>query len=274
MRPKILICNDDGVYAPGIMALYEAVCDLGEVTVVAPETEQSAVGHAITIANPIKIRPVTRNGGFQGYAVSGTPADCVKLAVSELLPARPDLVISGINLGPNVGISVIYSGTVSGATEGAILGIPSIAISLNSFIEPRWDAAQCVATQMARHVLREGLPPDTLLNVNVPNQPMDKIAGFRVTRMGRSRFAEVFHRRTNPRGDIYYWLDGELEMLGDAAGTDVQAVAENYISLTPIQFDLTRAEALPGLRQWDLSWPPAAPELMQTYKKSGNCSGG
>ncbi len=246
MPANILICNDDGIYAPGIQALYDAVRDLGEVTVVAPEAEQSAVGHAITIANPIKLRPITRNGGFQGYAVGGTPADCVKLAVSELMPARPDLVLSGINLGPNVGISVIYSGTVSGATEGAILGIPSIAISLASFQNPIWETAARVARQMARRVLEHGLPPDTLLNVNVPNQPLEQIRGFRVARMGRSRFAEVFHRRVNPRGDIYYWLDGELEMLGDFQGTDVQAVAENYVALTPIWFDLTRRMPWPA----------------------------
>lgn len=256
MPAKILICNDDGIYAPGIMALYEAVSDLGEVTVVAPEAEQSAVGHAITIANPIKLQPIVRNGGFRGFAVGGTPADCVKLAVSELMPVRPDLVISGINLGPNVGISVIYSGTVSGATEGAILGIPSIAVSLASFQNPHWETAGQVARQMARYVLEHGLPADMLLNVNVPNQALENIKGFRVTRMGRSRFAEVFHRRANPRGDTYYWLDGELEMLGDFNGTDVQAVAENYISLTPIWFDLTRTDALEALRQWRLPWPP------------------
>ena len=256
MAPRILICNDDGIYAPGIMALYEAVAGLGDLTVVAPEFEQSAVGHAITIADPIKIREISRSGGFSGYAVSGTPADCVKLAVTELLPDKPDMVISGINLGPNVGISVIYSGTVSGATEGAILGIPSMAISVASFKNPQWTTAARVARQMARHVLEHGLPPDTLLNVNVPNRPPESIRGFRVTRMGRSRFAEVFHRRVNPRGDTYYWLDGELQMLGDVHGTDVQAVDDNYISLTPIWFDLSNAAAMEELRGWRLPWPP------------------
>lgn len=256
MSANILVCNDDGIYAPGIRVLYEVVRDLGKVTVVAPAAEQSAVGHAITIADPIKLRSITRNGGFQGYAVGGTPADCVKLAVSELLPTRPDLVVSGINLGPNVGISVIYSGTVSGATEGAILGIPSIAISLATFQNPFWETAGRIARQMVRYVLEHGLPTDTLLNVNVPNLPMDQIHGFRVTRMGRSRFAEVFHRRANPRGDAYYWLDGDLEMLGEYNGTDVQAIAEDYVSLTPIWFDLTRMEALDDLRRWELPWPP------------------
>ena len=136
MKPHILICNDDGIYAPGIMMLYEAVRNIGEITVVAPDAEQSAVGHAITLSNPIKIKRVRRNAQFEGYAVVGTPADCIKLAVTVLLERPPDLIISGINLGPNVGISVIYSGTVSAATEGAILGIPSMAISLATFKDP------------------------------------------------------------------------------------------------------------------------------------------
>lgn len=256
MAPRILICNDDGIYAPGIMALYEALSELGELTVVAPEFEQSAVGHAITIADPIKIRKISRSGGFTGFAVSGTPADCVKLAVTELLPEKPDMVVSGINLGSNVGISVIYSGTVSGATEGTILGIPSIAISLASFKNPQWATAASVARQIARHVLEHGLPADTLLNVNVPNRHPESIRGFQVTRMGHSRFAEIFHRRANPRGDTYYWLDGELQMLGDANGTDVQAVNDNLISLTPIWFDLSNTAAMDELRGWRLPWPP------------------
>lgn len=256
MSLEILICNDDGIYAPGIAALYEAVSDLGNITVVAPETEQSAVGHAITIANPIKLRKIKRNNRFEGFAVSGTPADCVKLAVTELMPRRPDIVISGINLGANVGISVIYSGTVSGATEGVIMGIPGIAFSLASFTNPNWDTARFISTYLTRHVLKNGLPPDTLLNVNIPNLPQNEIKGFRVARMGHSRFAEVFHKRTTPRGDTYFWLDGDLKMLGDITETDVEAVAEKYISLTPIWFDLTRTQALHTLRQWDLSWPP------------------
>ncbi|MBU4198853.1 MAG: 5'/3'-nucleotidase SurE [Verrucomicrobia bacterium] len=250
---RILISNDDGIYAPGIMALYQAVRDLGEISVVAPHAEQSAVGHAITISDPIKIKTIQREGDFEGYAVVGTPADCVKLAVSVLLDKPPDLIISGINLGPNAGISVIYSGTVSAATEGTILGIPSMAISVDAFTNPLWDTAGQVARRLAQELLQRGLPPDTLLNVNVPNRPMDQIRGFAVTRMGRSRFAEIFHRRITPRGDTYYWLDGELQMLGDLKGTDFQALAEGYVSLTPIGFDLTRHACLPELKQWNLA---------------------
>lgn len=250
---RILISNDDGIHAPGLMALYQAVRDLGELRVVAPHAEQSAVGHAITLSDPIKIKTIRGEGGFEGYAVVGTPADCVKLAVSVLLDRPPDLIISGINLGPNAGISVIYSGTVSAATEGTILGIPSMAVSLAGFTEPQWDTAGRVARRVAQEILKRGLPPDTLLNVNVPNRPVGQVQGFSVTRMGQSRFAEIFHRRITPRGDTYYWMDGELKTLGDVNGTDFQALDEGYVSLTPIGFDLTRYDFLPDLRKWDLS---------------------
>jgi len=274
MKPHILICNDDGIYAPGIMVLYEAVRDIGEVTVVAPDAEQSAVGHAITLSDPIKIKRVRRDTHFEGYAVVGTPADCIKLAVTVLLERPPDLIISGINLGPNVGISVIYSGTVSAATEGTILGIPSMAISLATFENPLWETAAHVARRLTQELItrglpsdvsrrsllakgegraQEGLPADTLLNVNVPNRPLDQVKGLAVTRMGRSRFAEIFHKRTNPRGDTYYWMDGELKITGDTAGTDIQALADGFVSLTPIWFDLTHAAALPKLRDWKLT---------------------
>ena len=249
---KILVSNDDGIYAPGINALYEAVRDLGEVTMVAPNAERSAVGHAITIVDPIKTQKFMRDGRQVGWAVGGTPADCVKLATVALLTEKPDLLLSGINLGSNEGISVIYSGTVSAATEGTILGIPSIALSLTTYTDPIWDTAARVARQLALKVHRDGLPPETLLNVNIPNRPYDQLKGFAVTRMGRSRFVETFHRRADPRGNDYYWMDGYLELLGDTDGTDVQALRDGYVSLTPIWFDLTHAEALPRLRSWNL----------------------
>ena len=249
---RILISNDDGIHAPGIHALYDAVRDLGEIHVVAPDTERSAVGHAITLSDPIKTQKIDRNGKFFGYAVGGTPADCVKLAVYALMDKPPDLVISGINLGPNAGISVIYSGTVSAATEGTILGIPSIAVSMNTFSEPRWETAAHFAKHFAKQVIAKGLPSETLLNVNVPNLPLDQVKGVRLTRMGRSRFVETFDRRVDPRGNIYYWMDGELEKLGDAKGTDLQALDEGYVSMTPIWFDLTHESAMAHFRKdWE-----------------------
>jgi 5'-nucleotidase len=251
---RLLLSNDDGIHAPGLAALHDAVRDLGQVDVVAPDAEQSAVGHAITIADPIRARRHEAAAGFSGVAVTGTPADCVKLAVTVLLKDKPDLVLSGINLGPNVGISVIYSGTVSAATEGTIMGIPSLAISLGGYEPPlHWDTAAAVARRVAQKVLSDGLPPDTLLNVNVPNRPLADLRGFAVTRMGQSRFIEIFDRRVNPRGDEYFWLDGKLELLGDTSRTDVVALQEGYVSLTPIGFDLTRHAAIPALETWNLA---------------------
>lgn len=256
----ILLSNDDGIYAPGLMALFEAVRDLGVVHVVAPSGEQSAVGHAITLSDPIKTKKIFRNGNFFGHAVGGTPADCVKLAACALLEQRPDLVISGINLGPNAGISVLYSGTVSAATEGTILGIPSMAISINTFKDPLWATAAQVARHLVKVIGRNGLPPRTLLNVNVPNLPLGQVRGFTVTRMGESRFVETFDRRTDPRGNVYYWMDGALEQSGETEGSDLDALQRGYVSLTPIWFDLTNHSALPVLQQWNLDrpsdWPP------------------
>ena len=248
----ILLCNDDGIFAPGMAALYEAVHDLGRVSVVAPDSERSAVGHAITLSDPIKTRVVTRDGLFTGHAVGGTPADSVKLAVCALLERPPDLLISGINLGPNAGISIIYSGTVSAATEGIILGIPSMAVSLATFQDPHWATASAVTRRLARQLQQQPLPPGVLLNVNVPNLPLDALRGYAVTRMAPSRFVETFDRRSDPRGNLYYWMDGYLEALGEADGTDLGAIDRGAVSLTPVQFDLTDRHSMQTLRDWDL----------------------
>ncbi len=252
---RILLSNDDGIYAPGIRALHEAVKDLGHVDIVAPDGERSAVGHAITLSDPIKTKKVQHDGAFFGYGVGGTPADCVKLAVCGLLEHKPDIVVSGINLGPNAGISVIYSGTVSAATEGTILGIPSMAISLNTFKNPVWDTAARVARHLIQVAHEKGIPENTLLNVNVPNLPFDQLKGVSITRMGQSRFVETFDRRTDPRGNVYYWMDGEIEEIGDMKGTDLEALNQGYVSVTPIWFDLTHAAEIPRLKKWDFSLP-------------------
>jgi len=220
--------------------------------VAAPDSQKSAVGHAITISDPIKVTPVDKGQGFRGYAIGGTPADSVKLAVEALLPHPPDLIISGINLGPNAGISVIYSGTVSAATEGTILGIPSIAISINTFTDPRWSTAAAIAREVAIQVARDGLPPGILLNVNVPNIPLDELKGFAVTTMARSQFKEVFHRRTDPRGNVYYWMDGDMELAPGQTGTDVQALNAHHVSITPLHFDLTHQASIEPFRaRWN-----------------------
>jgi len=237
---RILICNDDGIHAPGISALHSAVKSLGELHVIAPDVERSAAGHAITLADPIKSMPVDKNGAFFGYAIGGTPADCIKLAVCAVMKdTPPDLILSGINLGSNTGISVIYSGTVSAATEGVILGIPGVAFSLCTYTDPEWEMAGRVAREITQKIIATPMPPNVLLNVNLPNLPYDQLKGIKITRMGRSRFIEKFHKRLDPRGRTYYWLDGALEVHDEGDDIDIHAVRDGYVSITPIHLDLT-----------------------------------
>lgn len=250
-RPKILITNDDGIFAPGIYALWEAMRDIGDVTVVAPDTEKSAVGHAITITDPIRVEKIHRLNGFEGFAVKGTPADCVKIAGRSLMKTPPDIVISGINSGANVGSNIIYSGTVSAATEGTILGIPSIAISLNSIKGGDMSASKNIAIKMVKKVLEKGLPDGILLNVNVPNIPEDIIKGYKITKQGKLVFKDRFEKREDPRGKFYYWMKGEI--INDTnSDTDGFAVQNNFISVTPIHYQLTKESFLKTLESWDL----------------------
>ncbi len=249
---RILVTNDDGIYAKGIEVLCLELKKEFEVTVVAPETEQSAVGHAITLMNPLRLKEVKRNGEFFGYAINGTPADCVKLAIQELVKPLPDLLVSGINLGANVGINVIYSGTVSAATEGTMLGIPSIAVSIDTFHDPDFWPAAKVARIIAKHVIERGLPENTCLNVNVPAVPYDKIKGFAVTKQGTSRFHEKFDKRLDPRNNVYYWLCVAKWDRNTDLGTDAGALARNYVSVTPITHDLTNYKAMQDLKEWNL----------------------
>ena len=250
---RILVTNDDGIQSPGLHALVRALRGWGEVWVIAPDREQSAVGHAITLSEPIRLFPWTIEGANHTFAISGTPADCVKLALTELMPARPDLVLSGVNRGENTGISVIYSGTVSAATEGTINGIPSIAISLGSFVSTRFEAAALIGRRIAEVVAERGLPGETLLNVNVPDLPLDEIKGIRVTRQGRTRFQETFMKRADPRGKVYYWMDGAKLPL-EETDTDGTALHEGYVTVTPIRLDFTHHDFLPELRRWPLEW--------------------
>jgi len=249
---RILITNDDGINAPGVYALYEEMKKVGEISIVAPDTEQSAIGHAITLSNPLRIREVHRDGSFYGYSVNGTPADCVKLGVTTIFKEHPDMVISGINLGPNLGVDVIYSGTVSAATEGTILGIPSIAISLATRKEPDYSFAAAFTRNLCLKVKEKGLPAGILLNVNIPAVPSHKIKGVRITRQGNARFRDTFEKRMDPRGNIYYWLTGEVWEEEEDKETDSKAVSDNYISITPIHFDLTSYQSISWLKEWDI----------------------
>jgi 5'-nucleotidase len=244
---RILITNDDGITSPGLHALYLALVELGEVTIVAPDAEQSAVGHAITTLTPLRIKQVTLADGIVGHAVNGTPADSVRLAILSICSDPPDLVVSGINLGPNVATNVIYSGTVSAATEARILRIPSIAVSLATFKDPIWETPAAFARQLAADVLAHGLPDKVLLNINVPNIPIDKVKGIRVTRQGNSGYKERYEMRSDPRAVPYYWQAGTYSMTDLDEETDALAVDQGYVSVTPVTFDLTAYDFLPAL---------------------------
>jgi len=254
-KPLILVTNDDGIYAPGILALYLAMKEIGEVMVVAPDSERSAVGHAITISDPLRVWEYERDGEFFGYAVNGTPADCVKLGVKAILHKTPDLVVSGINLGPNTAINVIYSGTVSAATEGTLMGIPSIAFSVTTFKKTDFGFAARFARYLAEKVLERGLPAGTLLNVNIPPLPEEEIKGVKITRQGKGRYEEFFDKRVDPMNRNYYWLSGKKLLLDSDSDVDDVAVMENYIAITPIQFDLTDYQAIKHLKEWKIEKP-------------------
>ncbi len=251
-RPLILLTNDDGIYAQGILAAWQELRKIAEVTVVAPDAERSAVGHAITLLLPLRTKEVVRRSVRFGYAVNGMPADCVKIAVKAILPRPPDLVVSGINLGANTGTNVIYSGTVSAATEARILGIPSIAVSLATFTNPHFTYSARFTRKLALAVLNHGLPEKTLLNVNIPNLPEDQIRGVAITRQGESRVEEEFEKRIDPRQQTYYWLDGTFRLHETVQDADATMVSKGYVSITPIQYDLTAYQSIDALRSWDL----------------------
>ena len=260
---RVLITNDDGIASPGLAALVRAFEPVAEVFVVAPEHERSATGHAITLHKPLRAAPVGIPGSaVRAWATNGTPADCVALGMLDLLGGRPDVVVSGINVGPNMGRDLTYSGTVSGAMEGAIFRVPSIAVSIGAFRNPVFTVAAAFAVELARLILERGLPEDTLLNVNVPNLPPEQIAGVAVTRQGTKRYISRLEKRADPRGRVYYWLTGEPGPQPDEEGTDSWALARGRISVTPIQLDLTSERVREALEGWPLRVPggdPAAP---------------
>ncbi|MEM1054914.1 MAG: 5'/3'-nucleotidase SurE [Bacteroidota bacterium] len=254
-QPLILLANDDGIDAAGIAALAFALDGLGEIAIVAPFEEQSAVSHAITIRQPMRVYDWPfegASGPLWARAVTGTPADCIKMACQRLLPRMPDLVVSGINHGPNTAVNVLYSGTVGAATEACILGIPSVAVSHGEWRPDDFEGAGLAARRVAEHVLAKGLPPGVLLNVNVPGGTPDDIAGVRITRQARSRWEEEFEERRDPMDRPYYWLGGQFIDLDEGADTDLNALREGYVSVTPLQIDLTAHAHLSDLAAWKL----------------------
>ncbi len=249
---SILITNDDGIYAEGIQLLSQALFESGRynLTIIAPDHERSAVGHAITMHRPLRVEQAhfLHNPALMGWAVNGTPSDCVKLAVEALLEEKPALIISGINRGSNLGTDVLYSGTVSAAVEGIILGVPSVAVSLVEGGESEdFRFAAAFVRDLIPHLTAEPPPAGTLLNINIP--PQCRVQGARVTRLGTRRYRNSFDRRTDPRGMIYYWLAGELIEGEEEENSDVRAVRDGYISITPVHLNLTNDAIIPKLEQ-------------------------
>ncbi len=256
---QILLTNDDGIYAPGLQAMERELRKLGSVEVVAPLTEQSGVGHAITYLTPLMAREVFDGPRRRGWAVEGSPADCVKLAISELCRPRPQLVVSGINGGQNVGINVLYSGTVAAAIEGAFFGITSIAVSLEYDEQARFDVAARQAVPIIEQILAQKDNEPQLYNLNIPLAALDGPAEVRVVPMAVAPWGENFERRNDPRGRPYYWATGKQPVPPTDAATDLSELRAGHITLTPLDFDMTRRDKLPQMRRWQLGAETAAP---------------
>lgn len=243
---RILLSNDDGYFAPGLAALAEGLAGLGEITVVAPERDRSGASNSLTLDRPLSVRRAANGFLF----VNGTPTDCVHLAVTGLLDHLPDLVVSGVNHGANMGDDTIYSGTVAAATEGYLLGVPSIAVSLTSKTGGNFATAARVARDLVARLVRQPVRQPTLLNVNVPDVPYASLAGFEVTRLGKRHKAEGVVKMPNPRGETVYWIGSAGEAQDAGPGTDFHAVASNRVSITPLQMDLTHQGQIGALQEW------------------------
>jgi 5'-nucleotidase len=249
---KILLTNDDGIYAEGLWALYRRFADKHEVTVVAPERERSAVGHGITLHAPLRATRMRVNGGYPGYAVTGTPVDCIKLGLLEILESRPQMVISGINPGANVGVNINYSGTVSAAKEAALYGIPAIAVSIMGPQVKHYPDAARFTEILAENVFGNGLPAGTFLNVNLPDIPLEEVAGVRISRQSITFFPEYVEKRIDPRNRTYYWHG--CDYLPDNKGPDFDetVLCQNFISITPIKCDMTDYSIIEDLKDWKI----------------------
>lgn len=248
-KPLILVSNDDGVYSEGIRVLANTLKKIGRVIIVAPDQERSAASHSLTLHRPLRVKKIKPDV----YCVDGTPTDCISLAVNELLKKRrPDLLVSGINKGANLGDDVHYSGTVSAALEGGIMGIPSVAISMMPGENYYFATAAGFAMRLAKSIFKKGLPPGIILNVNVPNVPVSQIKGYRFTKQGKRDYGDIIAERIDPRGKKYYWIGGNMTGFMNIPGSDCNAVLENYISINPIKVNLTELEFLETLNQWKL----------------------
>jgi len=250
---KILITNDDGIFAEGIYKLAKILSLSHSVTVIAPDRERSATGHAITMHHPLRVRKVKfYDTNLEAWSVDGTPSDCVKLGVEAIIEKKPDLVVSGINDGPNLGTDILYSGTVSAAIEGAIQGIQAVAISLVGNKNLNFDLAAKISSSIIDYFQYKKLPNDTLLNINIPNKEEKTIKGVKITTLGIRRYSNSFIKRIDPRGQEYYWMGGEIIEEEQKEDSDVCAIRDNYISITPVHFDLTHYNLIEEVKTWDI----------------------
>ena len=255
-KPLILVTNDDGITAPGIRTLIEVMKEIGDVVVVAPDSPQSGMGHAITISDTLFCEQVTIKESYKHkeYSCSGTPADCVKIATQEILDRKPDLCVSGINHGSNSSINVIYSGTMSAAVEAGIEGIPAIGFSLLDYsLNADFEPARKYVKAIVRNTLKNGLPEGVVLNVNIPKLDAGDIKGMKVCRQANAHWEEEFDKRRSPQGRDYYWLTGTFVNKDDGKDTDEQALADGYVSIVPVQFDLTAHHFLKELNNWEFN---------------------
>lgn len=246
--PVILVTNDDGVHSPGLISLYDAMKQLGDAYVIAPDRERSAVSHALTMHRPLRVEEIREHV----YSMNGTPTDCVAIGISKILPERPVFVVSGINKGANLGDDITYSGTVSAAIESTIMGIPSFAVSLVITKEApvlNFGTASKIALQLGRYILDNSLPYDTLLNVNVPNIPAHNVAGIKLTRQGKRIYDNSIQETFDPHGEKHYWIGGGRPFWEHGEDTDIQAIQDNHVSITPIHLDLTNYDALTFLKE-------------------------
>jgi 5'-nucleotidase len=251
-RPYILVTNDDGINSPGILALVEAMEKIGDVAVVAPERQQSAMSSALTLHYPLKVKSHNHNNQFFGYSVDGTPSDCVKMAVNSLLKRKPDLVVSGINHGQNTSINVLYSGTVSGAIEGIIAGIPSIAFSSSSHDHgTNLDSCKYYAEMITRRFIEIENRDNLLLNVNIPDMDKESLRGVKVCRLSDSRWADRYEKRNDPFGNTYYWFAGSFIIEGDDEETDDVAIQKGFVTLTPLKISFTDFDSIGKLKDFE-----------------------
>jgi len=247
-RVLILLSNDDGVYSEGLRILARRLKQIGRIVIVAPDQERSAASHALTLHRPLRVKKISQDA----YAVDGTPTDCINLGINEILKQRPDIIISGINHGANLGDDVHYSGTVSAALEGGIMGVPSMAISLVARDRFRFDTAAEFAVKLAKKIIKDSLPKGIILNVNVPNLPASQIKGYEFTEQGKRNYGNIIVEKIDPRGRKYYWIGGDEVGFENIPATDCKAVAEGKISITPLRVNMTDKPSLHLLKKWKL----------------------